>query len=147
MFHWFEKKDKAEKYKEITSFETVRLKLSGMRFYTLYEVVNRGETSEVSEYNLARREDENERIPERQAVVKTEDVLAVLNQCSLGMWNGFHGAHPKGVLDGIQFHLEATVNDAKQVKAEGSQNFPKRFDVLRDWFYQTMRAAEAAEKH
>ena len=45
-------------------------------------------------------------------------------------WDGFRGEHPKGVLDGTMFRMEATVNGGRRIRADGSQNFPKGYREL-----------------
>ena len=50
-----------------------------------------------------------------------------MNACDVPHWNGFHGAHPKNVQDGIMFSFEASVNGGQVVSADGSANFPKGY--------------------
>ena len=57
-------------------------------------------------------------------------ILKLLNDCELISWDGFHGDHPKDVKDGIMFSLKATVNGNRNIRAEGSENFPKHFREL-----------------
>ena len=58
-------------------------------------------------------------------------MLELLNQFPVMKWNGFHGKHPRGVLDGEMFSFQATVNDGVTIRAEGSANFPKGFQEFR----------------
>ena len=113
---------------KITSFEIVTLHLSGMRFTTEYEIVMNGKDAEVTEYGIRYEKEKGDvRVPQRNAVCSAETVLKLLNDCELLAWDGFFGAHPKDVKDGIMFLLKATVNGGKNIRAEGSENFPEHF--------------------
>ena len=116
---------------KILSFETVTLRISGMRGTTDYEIVMKGDAAQVTEYRIRYDMDEK-RVPERQAACSAEKVMKLLNDCELTAWDGFHGKHPSGVKDGIMFSLQATVNNGRKIKAEGSENFPKHFREFRD---------------
>lgn len=111
----------------IDSFEMVTLSTRGMRCADDYEIVKKDNTAEVSQYRISYREGKEERILIRRASVSENDILQLLNNCSILSWDGFHGKHPRGVKDGIMFSFSATVNDGKVIKAEGSQNFPKHY--------------------
>ena len=71
-----------------------------------------------------------------------EDCLQQLNACKVGSWNGFHGAHPKNVTDGIMFTLEATVNGGTRLYADGSQNFPKHYHDFVGWLSEQLSGHE-----
>lgn len=116
---------------KIESFETVTLRISGMRGTTDYEIVMKGDAAQVTEYRI-RYDMDGKRVPERQATCSAEKVMKLLNDCELTAWDGFHGKHPSGVKDGIMFSLQATVNNGRKIKAEGSENFPKHFREFRD---------------
>ena len=111
----------------IDSFEMVTLSTRGMRCADDYEIVKKDKTAEVSQYRISYREGKDERILMRRAAVGENDILQMLNNCSILSWDGFHGKHPRGVKDGIMFSFSATVNDGKTIKADGSQNFPKHY--------------------
>ena len=112
----------------IDSFETVTLHLSGMRFTTEYEIVMNGKDAEITEYGIRYEKEKGDvRVPQRKAVCSAETVLKLFNDCELLAWDGFFGAHPKDVKDGIMFLLKATVNGGKNIRAEGSENFPEHF--------------------
>ena len=112
----------------IESFEIVTLHLSGMRFTTEYEIVMNGQDAEITEYGIRYEKDRGSvRVPESKAVCSADTVLKLCNDCELLAWDGFHGAHPKDVKDGIMFSLKATVNGNKNIQAKGSENFPKHF--------------------
>ena len=127
--HMFGMGKPAEK---ITSFEIVTLRLSGMRFTTEYEIVMKDKEAEVVEYAIRYEKNEDKRIPQRQMLCSADRILKLLNDCELTAWDGFHGKHPSGVKDGIMFSLQATVNNGRKIKAEGSENFPKHFREFRD---------------
>ena len=116
---------------KITSFEIVTLHLSGMRFTTEYEIVMKGKDAEVVEYGIRYEKDKGlVRVPQSKKVCSADRVLKLLNDCELVSWDGFHGDHPKDVKDGIMFSLKATVNGNRNIRAEGSENFPKHFKEL-----------------
>ena len=117
---------------KIDSFETVTLRESGMRCTTEYEIVRKGDAAEVSEYSIRYDGSVDRRVLEARAECPLGDALMILNDCKIGLWDGFHGKHPKHVKDGIMFSLNATVNGDRKIRAEGSENFPKHFRELRD---------------
>lgn len=112
----------ARPMEKIESFETVTLRISGMRGTTDYEIVMKGDAAQVTEYRI-RYDMDGKRVPERQATCSADTVLKLLNDCELTVWDGFHGKHPSGVKDGIMFSLQATVNNGRTIKAEGYGNF------------------------
>ena len=127
---------------KITSFEEVTLHESGMRFTVDYEIVMKDGEAEVSEYVMNYSGGKPERVLQRRAVCGADAVLAVLNSCKLLSWDGFHGKHPRGVLDGTMFSLKATVNGDSSIIADGSQNFPKHYREFRDWLYMILDQKE-----
>ena len=113
---------------KITSLEIVTLSLSGMRFSTEYEIVMKGKDAEVTEYDLRYEKEKGHiRVPKRKKGCSIDRALKLLNDCEIISWDGFHGAHPKDVKDGIMFSLKATVNGNRNIRAEGSEIFPKHF--------------------
>ncbi|MBQ7124022.1 MAG: hypothetical protein IJO01_05360 [Oscillospiraceae bacterium] len=112
---------------EIRSFETINLRISGMRVTQEYEILCRGGETEVLLYQIFYANGKDERRLEKSAVVKTEEMLETLNSCGFSGWNGFKGEHPKNVSDGDMFRLEAVINDSEKIYAEGSANFPKGY--------------------
>ena len=117
---------------KITSFETVTLHTSGMRFVSETEIVMKDGQAEVSEYGIRYQDGQTVRVLERRAVCGEAEALALLNGCRLLSWDGFFGPHPKGVLDGTMFNLTATVNGGRRIYASGSQNFPRRYRDFTD---------------
>ncbi len=113
--------------KRIVSFEKIEWNISGMRSIRNYEIVNKGDTADIAEYEMYYRDRKEERRLLRNAECRTEELLKLLNECSIMKWNGFNGKHPLGVKDGEMFSFEAEVNDGEKIKASGSANFPKHF--------------------
>ena len=112
---------------EIRSFETINLRISGMRVTQEYEIICRSEETEISLYKLYYANGKDERRLEKSATLKTEEMIEILNFCKISGWNGFKGEHPKNVSDGDMFRLEAIINDGERIYAEGSANFPKGY--------------------
>ncbi len=118
----------------VLSFERVTLQLSGMREAHYYAIANKGSQSEVCEYEPRYEEEgEEQRMPIKCVSVDTETVLKILNDCHVIAWDDFHGRHPWGIKDGLMFHFTARVNDGREIRADGSQNFPRHFQELRNW--------------
>ena len=126
----------------VLSFETITLRLSGMRGAREYEIVRTDDKAEITEYEIRYAQGEDKRVPERRAVCGAEEMLALLNRCAFLSWDGFHGPHPKNVRDGTMFRLTATVNTDKAIHADGSENFPKHFRDFTDALYALLRNAE-----
>lgn len=124
----------------IFSFDIITLNESGMRYKTEYEIVSKDEKAEVSQYGIRFIDHEDRRILEKQSICSADDILELLNKCCILSWNGFVGAHPKGVKDGIMFSLNAVVNRDKKIHANGSQNFPKHYRDFTDGLYNILNA-------
>lgn len=125
--------------KNITSFEIVTLRTSGMRFVCEYEIVMKDAEAEVSEYGIRFSGSEDKRVLERRAVISEQQALKLLNDCRILSWDGFFGSHPRGVKDGIMFSFKAVINDGRIIKADGSQNFPKHYRDFTDGLYEILR--------
>lgn len=123
---------------KIGSFEIVTLHTSGMRFMTEYEIVRKDGKAEVSRYGIRFVEGEDKRVLEARAICDEETVLKLLNGCQLLSWDGFHGNHPRGVLDGTMFTLKATVNGENRIYATGSENFPRHYREFTDGLYEIL---------
>ena len=98
-----------------------------MRVTQEYEILCRGDETEILLYQIFYANGKDERRLEKSAVVKTEKMIEILNSCGFSGWNGFKGEHPKNVSDGDMFRLEAVINDSEKIYAEGSANFPKGY--------------------
>ncbi len=129
---------------KITSFELVTLRTSGMRGETEYEILMQGDEVEIVQYGLRYADGKDERVVERRAVCRWESMLKLLNDCNVLAWDGFHGAHPKGVLDGTMFSLTAVVNDGQRIRAEGSENFPPHYREFMSALREMLTSAEQA---
>ncbi|MBQ3431593.1 MAG: hypothetical protein IJG23_02295 [Clostridia bacterium] len=126
----------------VNSFERIFLSLQGMRISEEYEIICNGEQSEVSRYQMFYTDGEEERRLTGSAGVSTASVVAKLNECNVIKWDGFHGKHPKNVLDGTMFQFEATINGSRTVTADGSQNFPKHYHEFETWLTALPQSVE-----
>ena len=114
--------------KRIISFESISWRISGMRITREYEIIRRGNEAEISEYEMRCVTGGGmERCPERSALIPYDKMVELLNSYEAIKWDGFHGRHPRGVLDGETFSFEAIINDGVNIRAGGSANFPKHF--------------------
>lgn len=112
---------------KIYSFEKINLRISGMRLTREYEIINKGEKTEIFLFHMNYKTGEEKRILEKTAEIETEEFIEFLNFCNFGTWNGFEGKHPKNVSDGEMFDLKAVINGGETLKANGSANFPKGY--------------------
>ena len=119
------KKNVQKKSRKISSFEKINLFITGMRFSREYEIINKGEKTEIVLYFRKYSNGEEKRIPDKKA--ETESFVAFLNSIDFVSWNGFNGKHPKNVLDGEMFRMEAKISSENVINAEGSENFPKGY--------------------
>ena len=122
----------------IRSFSIVRLHVSGMRFVKEYELLIKDKSVEASEYSIVYN-NTHERIVKNKTYCSLEETIYLLNKCNILSWDGFVGHHPKNVKDGMMFDFYAVINDNKEIKANGSQNFPKHFYDLKDWLYNLLK--------
>lgn len=119
----FQKKNK----EEISSFESIKINISGMRGIREYEILCRGEKSEILLFTLLYVNSNKERRLEKSSECKTDEMIKIMNLCGFAAWNRFFGKHPKNVSDGEMFRLDAVVNGIQKIHAEGSANFPKGY--------------------
>ena len=116
----------------ITAYTSLSWNISGMRVTREYEILHKGEDTEVSEYELrCVTGGGRDRQLLRRVLCTEQRMLELLNAFDIMKWDGFHGKHPRGVLDGEMFTFRATVNDGVSIRAEGSANFPKGFREFR----------------
>ena len=120
------------KNKSIEKLEKLTLRESGMRFTSERELIMCENGVEVSQYEIRYTKNGDERILIKRSLISNQAVLKLLNDCKIMKWDGFSGAHPRLVKDGIMFSLTAVVNDGKVIRAEGSQNFPRRYREFTD---------------
>ena len=118
--------------KTITSYESIFMKISGMRVTQEYEILHKDSGAEISDYWMCCASGGGmERKLQRRVFCPDSQMLELLNQCDILKWDGFHGKHPRGVLDGEMFSLRAIVNGGETIRADGSANFPKNFREFR----------------
>ena len=120
------------KDKSIEKLEKLTLRESGMRFTSERELIMCKNGVEVSQYEIRYTKNGDERILIKRSLISNEAALKLLNDCKIMKWDGFSGAHPRLVKDGIMFSLTAVVNDGKVIRAEGSQNCSKRYREFTD---------------
>ena len=126
----------------IESVQHVLLRESGMRGIVEREILIDGESAEISAYLIRYNGEKDERVLQQRAVHPAGDVIRLFNDCNALKWDGFHGAHPKGVLDGIMFRFEATVNGERTIRADGSANFPKHYRDFTNGLYELLKESE-----
>jgi len=116
----------------VESYDSIFWRISGMRGSREYEIVNKGDTAEISEYEMRCASGGGmERILARQVTCPNSRLLELLNSVEMMKWDGFNGKHPRGVRDGEMFSFRASVNGGTNIRAEGSENFPKGFRDFR----------------
>ncbi|MBQ6655092.1 MAG: hypothetical protein IJM79_06185 [Erysipelotrichaceae bacterium] len=129
----------------ITSLEKLMISESGMRGREEFEILPDGQNAKIRHYGIFYRQGEEQKELLRQCDCEMSEVLSFLNECRLLTWNGFHGAHPKNVSDGIMFTMEALVNGDRIVKADGSANFPRHYHELMRWISEKL--SQNREEH
>ena len=110
----------------ITSFEALSLRVSGMRGQVIYEITENDGSFVLTLYRMTA----DEKRPEKTVACDRGDMLDLLNSCGVMDWMGFHGEHPRVVLDGDMFDFSATVNGGVVIKADGSAKFPNGYREL-----------------
>ena len=128
--------------KTITDIEYLNLRLSGMRVTEEYEFTSAENNIEIAYYNMSYANGSEERIPIKRTICEKKTVIDALNGFDFIKWNGFHGNHPRGVLDGTMFKLTAVYNGGERLQADGSQNFPKHFNEFRMCLYVILNESE-----
>ena len=107
-----------------------------MRHIEEYEIVCKGENSEISFYSKFYTRDHDDRLPEKTAESPTDELLKLFNDCNMLKWDGFHGPNPRHIRDGYMFTLKAELNGGVKIYADGSNNYPRHYrellDTLRD---------------
>ena len=129
----------------ITSYTSIFIRLSGMRITQEYEILPKDAGAEISDYWMRCVSGGGmERELQRRVYCPESQLLELLNQYRIWKWDGFHGKHPRGVLDGEMFSFRAVINDGETIHADGSANFPKNFREFRRAIDQLL--SEADEK-
>ena len=129
--------------KTITSCESIYMRISGMRVTQEYEILHIDSGAEISDYWMRCASGGGmERELQRRVCCPDTQLLELLNQCDILKWNGFHGKHPHGVLDGEMFSFRAVVNGGETIQADGSANFPKNFREFRRTIDQILSGSD-----
>ncbi len=128
--------------KTVTDFESITLCLSGMRVTEEYELVAKDEQTEISYYNMFYGNGAQERKLIKRTTCDTQTVINTLNSFDFAKWDGFSGERPKGLLDGTDFRLTATINSGQKLYANGSENFPKHFYEFEHWLNEQIQDSE-----
>ena len=128
--------------KSVSDIENLTLHLSGMRISEEYEIQANGDKATISYYTFSYANGTEEKVLKKRTACETQAVIDALNKVDFVKWNGFEGAHPKGVTDGTMFRLTATINGGQKLTAAGSQNFPKHFYELEQWLYEMLKDCE-----
>ena len=115
---------------KIDSLESMTLRITGMRSTEEYEALPTEAGVELSYYTYYCSNADYQRALQGRAIVSTDEFIALLNECNVPRWDGFRGKHPKGVLDGRMFNFKAVVNGDEEIRADGSENFPKGYREL-----------------
>ena len=119
--------------KTITSIEKMTLTVQGMRFCNVYEITNENGKTELRRFRKVYSNGADTLEPEASAVCDIADFIELMNTCGVICWDGFYGKHPKNVNDGTMFDFRAAVNGGQEIRAAGSQNFPKGYhDFVRE---------------
>lgn len=106
------------------------LTLTGMRGEWVYQFD--GDTEALRRCRVVYSNGEDELVPEASMFCSKQTMLDLFSACEIHRWNGFHGEHPRDVLDGIMFRFEAAVNGGQTICADGSANYPRGYhDFLR----------------
>lgn len=110
----------------IKSFDIIVLSISGMRSIDVYEIKSENGKAAVSQY-IDYFTDKNDRKLVRSASCSNEEMIELLNNCNIIKWDGFWGKNPRGVKDGYMFDFKAEVNNGREIRASGSNNYPKKY--------------------
>lgn len=114
--------------KEIKTVEMLHLRINTMRSSVEYEIKG-GPRPVLSLYRLGYGDREAAAL-EKSVTCDQATPADLLNACGVCRWDGFHGKHPRHVSDGTAFRFHATVNGGVDIRADGSQNFPKGYREL-----------------
>lgn len=132
------------KSEPIESFEHITIRIMGMRQTIEYEVLMKDRSVEVSRYGIRYEDGKDKRIVELKNTCEKERILKLMNECDLLSWDGFKGEHPKGVLDGTMFNMDAIIN-SKKIHASGSENFPKHYHEFTNELFQIAKLGQEDE--
>lgn len=126
--------------KMVTSVEAMSLTLRGMRGSFVYEIAADADQTALRYYREVCSGEETMLVLETSTACDRQEIVELMNACGVVRWDGFHGKHPRNVLDGIMFTFSATINGGQTISADGSANFPKGYHE----FVRTLDAMLAA---
>ena len=129
---------------KIDSFSYVSLRTCGMRSTNETLIEAREKDALISYYTILYRDENDEKRLEKEVECSLETALTLLNGVDLISWDGFDGPHPRGVLDGTMFTLRAKVNGDREIRAKGSQNFPKHYREFTDAIFRLLSGEKEA---
>lgn len=112
---------------QVDSVREVSLHTAGMRATHQYVIKPESGQLRLERYREVFTDGQIRMVPEKSVMWETEALVALMNECRVLRWDGFHGKHPRGVLDGIMFQFSATINGGRTIRAQGSANFPKGY--------------------
>lgn len=127
-------------FNEIVSVEELALTTVGMRSTHLYKLTKANGAFKLCRYCKIL----NRLELEAQARCTEADFIKLMNDCGVMGWDGFCGEHPKDVLDGVMFEFSVTVNDGREIKAQGFESFPQGYGELVKALDQMLLEASAA---
>ncbi|MBQ4648975.1 MAG: hypothetical protein IJB76_07435 [Clostridia bacterium] len=139
MFNIFGKKQR-----QTVSVEELTLTTMGMRFTHVYKISKADGAFTLFRYRKTYRGGEDGLELEIKTNCIEADFIKLMNDCNVLSWDGFHGKHPKNVSDGTMFNFSATVNEDRQIKADGSENFPRGYREFVRTLDQMLYDASAA---
>lgn len=113
--------------KTVTSVEEMTLTLRGMRGSFVYKLEEMDGKTKLCYYREVYSNNKDTLELLRSAECDRQGIIAIMNECAVMRWDGFHGKHPKNVHDGIMFTFKAAVNGGNELYADGSANFPKGY--------------------
>lgn len=130
--------------KQIDLIDCIIIEVSGMRFRHEYSILQKEDTAEVTRYEIKIRDGRDVKERDGSAEVSAAEILELCKNCDIVKWDGFHGAHPKNVSDGIMFSFKASVNNGEfQIHADGSENFPKHYKEFMSALDEYIRGQQA----
>ncbi|MBE6626437.1 MAG: hypothetical protein E7628_04575 [Ruminococcaceae bacterium] len=111
----------------VTSVESMTLTLRGMRGGDVYRFEISEEKTELCHYYEKYKGEDTILELDASVACTTDEMIELMNKCGIMNWDGFHGPHPRNVLDGTMFTFSAEVNGGRRIYADGSENFPKGY--------------------
>ena len=114
----------------VASIEELTLTLHGMRGSYTYRFAHDGRASVLRGYCERYENGKASLVLDADVPCDMQTMLDLFSACGISRWDGFHGKHPRNVLDGIMFRFDAKVNGGETITADGSANFPKGYHAF-----------------